>query len=149
MQANPKSDLTFRILFSSIFAGLGGEHLIDDRLIMHLMPPWMPEPRIFSILSGLLLLTGAFLIISGIYLKFAAVLLGSFLIIVTSLVHLPALFSIPSEICSADSWAWIILQRSNFVKNLCLLGVCFSLFHYQPGKYSLRHRFLIKKENAH
>lgn len=32
---------------------------------------------------------------------------------------------------------WDILQRSNFVKNLCLLGVCSNLLHHEPGKLSL------------
>jgi hypothetical protein len=27
------NELIFRVLFSSIFLGLGGEHIVDDRLI--------------------------------------------------------------------------------------------------------------------
>ena len=34
-------------------------------------------------------------------------------------------------------WMWDILQRSNFVKNLCLLSVCFHLLHHKTGKLSL------------
>ena len=64
-------------------------------------------------------------------------MLGAFLIIVTAVVHGPALFSTPEFIDSESEWLWVILQRSNYVKNICLLGVCLLLINYAPGKWSL------------
>lgn len=132
------SDLIFRILFSLIFIGLGGEHLVSDELIQKLMPEWMPAPRLVSILCGLVLFLGGALIAIGYRIKFAAVLLGSFLILVTALVHAPGLQATTSPIaCPQDQWMWDTLQRSNFVKNLCLLGVCAMLPFYSTGRWSL------------
>lgn len=131
------TDLIFRGLFSTIFIGLGGEHLFADQLIMHLMPEWVPEPRAVSVFSGLLLLTGGMFIVLGYELQKAALLLASFLVAVTITVHGPALFSTPANIPEEHEWLWVILQRSNFVKNLCLLGVCFHLYYYQPRCFSL------------
>lgn len=132
------SDLIFRILFSLIFIGLGGEHLVDDEMILKVTPDWMALPRIGSILCGLLLLVGGGMIAIGYRLKWAAIALGSFLVIVTGLVHAPGISAItPPIVHPDDRWIWDTLQRSNFVKNLCLFGVCVMLPHYQIGDWSL------------
>jgi len=137
-------DLLFRILFSSIFIGLGGEHIFSDLLIQNLMPSWVPAPRVISFICGLILITGGGLIIAGAYLRYAAIIIGSFIIVVTLTVHLPCLFYTPEEIPGNVSWMWTILQRSNFVKNLCLLGVCLNLWYYEPQKLS--YTYLIKNK---
>ena len=131
------ADLLFRLLFCLIFIGLGGEHVFKDDLIQKLMPDWVPVPKAISLLCGFILLIGGGLIAIGYKLRFAALLLGSFLIVVTALVHGPALTSTPDFIAPESEWLWQILQRSNYVKNLCLLGVCLLLFNYQPGRWSL------------
>jgi uncharacterized membrane protein YphA (DoxX/SURF4 family) len=129
-------DLLFRVLFSTIFVGLGGEHIFSDLLIQNLMPEWVPAPRIVSIICGIILITGGGLIIAGAYLRFAALIIGLFVIVVTITVHLPCLFFTPQDISENASWMWTVLQRSNFVKNLCLLGVCLNLWYYEPQKLS-------------
>ncbi|MDQ8182159.1 DoxX family protein [Pelagicoccus sp. SDUM812005] len=132
------SDLVFRLLFSLIFIGLGGEHLVSDELIQKLMPAWVPSPRLVSIFCGLVLFLGGGMIAIGYRLKLAAILLGTFLVAVTALVHAPALQGYLSPVaCPEDQWMWDTLQRSNFVKNLCLLGVCAMLPFYSTGKWSL------------
>lgn len=142
------SDIVFRLLFSLIFIGLGGEHLVSDDLIQKLMPVWMPGPRIVSIGCGLILFTGGTMIALGYRLKLAAIILGSFLVIVTALVHAPALQGFASPVAvPEDQWMWDTLQRSNFVKNLCLLGVCTMLPYYQTGKWSLE-SFLARKNKG-
>ncbi len=136
------SDLVFRLLFSLIFIGLGGEHAFSDELIQKLMPPWMPLPRLVSIFCGVLLVSGGLMIALGYKLRLAAVALGAFLVAVTAAVHAPALLAANAPIASeADRWIWDTLQRSNFVKNLCLLGVCIMLQRYRPGRWTLE-RFL-------
>lgn len=133
------SDLIFRLLFSLIFIGLGGEHLVSDNLIQRLMPDWVPSPRLVSIFCGLLLLSGGALIALGYRLRLAAAMLGTFLIAVTAMVHAPALQGASNPVAHpADQWLWDTLQRSNFVKNLCLLGVCVMLLHYPLGRWSLQ-----------
>ena len=133
------SDLGFRWAFSSIFLGLGLEHLFSDQTIQLLMPQWMPEPRTISILCGVILVSGGGLIFAGLHLRAAAIVLSGFLIVVTAIVHGPGIISHPADLPSQWVWLWEVLQRSNFVKNLCLFGVCLRLFHYTPGKYSLQH----------
>lgn len=128
-------DLIFRGLFSSIFVGLGMEHLFDDRLILHLMPDWIPLPHLASAGAGLILLCGGLSILLGYRIVLGAKLLGAFLVVVTILVHLPGLFETPKLI--TDEWLWTVFQRSNLVKNLCLFGVCVHLTQHEPGKYSL------------
>ncbi len=132
------SDILFRVLFSLIFIGLGSEHALSDDLLQKLMPPWVPAPRIVSILCGLFLFTGGFLIAIGYRLKLAAKMLGIFLLVVTILVHAPELVANDSPAAHPDDqWMWTALQRSNFVKNLCLIGVCVMLPYYQVGDWSV------------
>lgn len=142
------ADLLFRLLFCLIFIGLGGEHLFKDDLIQKLMPGWIPAPKAISLLCGIVLLVGGGLIAIGYKLRFAAILLGSFLIVVTAIVHGPALAATPEFIEPESEWLWQILQGSNYVKNLCLLGVCLLLLHYKPGKWSLEDWLSRKSQNS-
>lgn len=130
-------DLIFRCLFSTIFVGLGAEHWFDDHLIRHLMPSWVGYPGVASRLSGTVLLLGGFSILVGYRLQLGARLLGAFLVVVTLSVHLPGCFAVPADIPADAGWLWIILQRSNLVKNVCLLGVCVHLTTHAPGRFSL------------
>lgn len=143
------SDLVFRFLFSLIFIGLGGEHAFSDELIQKLMPEWIPLPRLVSIFCGALLVVGGLMIALGYRLRLAAIALGIFLVIVTATVHAPAMMAAAAPIASeADRWMWDTLQRSNFVKNLCLLGVCIMLQHYQPGLWSLESYLQKRRSDA-
>jgi uncharacterized membrane protein YphA (DoxX/SURF4 family) len=139
-------DLIFRVLFSSIFLGLGAEHLLDDRLIQHLMPSWVEAKTLASVASGTILLLGGFSILLGYRVAAGARLLGAFLVVVTLTVHLPGCFSTPPGIESEWSWLWTVFQRSNLVKNLCLFGVCVHLTTHETGSYSLEH--YLKKRRA-
>ncbi len=130
-------DLIFRCLFSSIFVGLGSEHLLDDRLIRHLMPAWIRYPELASRVSGCVLLLGGCSILVGYRVQFGARLLGAFLILVTLTVHVPGCFYVPTDIPPDAGWLWLILQRSNLAKNLCLFGVCVHLTTHAPGRYSV------------
>jgi uncharacterized membrane protein YphA (DoxX/SURF4 family) len=131
------NELIFRVLFSSIFLGLGGEHIVSDHLIRRLMPAWVPAPRLFSVLAGVVLLIGGTMVLLGWQLRAASWILGVFLVVVTAAVHLPAVVAAPPPMPEDSKWMWIVLQRSNLVKNLCLLGVCFLLYNHVPGPYSL------------
>ncbi len=130
-------DLLFRVLFSLIFIGLGGEHIVSNDLIQNLMPHWVPMPEYVSIVCGMVLMVGGILIVIGYQIRLAAMILGGFIVAVTLLVHAPALFHMPDFVHEDNEWLWNILQRSNFVKNLCLLGVCILLSQYKPGKWSV------------
>ena len=130
-------DLAFRVLFSSIFVGLGGEHLFKDDLLQVLMPAWVPFPRLVSMATGVFLLLGAACILLGYHIRRGAFWLAVFLVIVTVAVHLPGLFSHPASVPEEAAWLWDMFQRSNFVKNICLLGVCIHLMEHAPGRYSL------------
>ncbi len=131
------TELIFRILFSLIFLGLGLEHLFSDHLIQDMMPDWLISKRFFSVLAGLVLLAGGLSVLTGYQTVKGGLLLGIFLIIVTALIHVPALFREPTGLPASWTWLWSVYQKSNLVKNLCLLGVCFHLINHQPGRYSL------------
>ena len=131
------TDLIFRILFSLIFLGLGLEHLFSDVLIQNMMPDWLVYKRAVSILAGLVLLTGGLSVMLGYKSTAGAILLGCFLLVVTAVIHAPALLSQPTGLAGEWCWLWDVYQRSNFVKNLCLLGVCFHLINHEHGRYSL------------
>ena len=130
------SDLAFRLLFSSIFVGLGGEHIFSDKLLQLLMPDWVPYPRAVSIGCGVFLLAGSATILFGYHIRRGAQALALFLIAVTLSVHLPGLLERPPEVSEESYWIWDMFQRSNFVKNLCLLGVCIYLVEHRPGRFS-------------
>src|SRR4051812_29159306 len=134
---NDARDLIFRGLFSSIFLGLGSEHLLDDRLIQHFMPAWVGYPMLASRLSGCVLLIGGVSILLGYRIQLGARLLGAFLFIVTLTVHLPGVFQVPAGIPVDAAWLWAVFQRSNLVKNLCLFGVCVHLTTHAPGRFSV------------
>lgn len=131
------SDLIFRLLFSLIFLGLGLEHLFSDGLIQGMMPAWLGSKRVWSIIAGVVLLGGGISVAIGYKVHPAAMMLGGFLIVVTLAIHLPALFHKPANLPADWSWLWDVYQRSNFFKNLCLLGVCFHLTHHRVGKYAI------------
>jgi len=132
-----RADFIFRILFCSIFLGLGFEHIFSDELIQRLMPDWIIYDRLASIICGIALITGGLMILIGYRIHLAAALLGLLLIFITAFVHGPGVMHIPESIPENSKWLWDIYQRSNLVKNLCLLGVCFWLLEHEPGKYSL------------
>ena len=73
----------------------------------------------------------------GWQMRLAAFALGMFLVVVTVAVHVPGVLTQPAALPPGSQWMWDILQRSNLVKNLCLLGVCFHLHYHQLGRYSL------------
>lgn len=131
------AEFIFRALFCLIFLGLGAEHIFSDELIQKLMPTWVPWPRFASLVCGLWLMAGGGLILLGWKLRVAAQALGVFLILVTIGVHLPGVMSHAPFVTEESAWLWDILQRTNLVKNICLLGVCFHLMYHTPGKYSL------------
>ena len=131
------AEFLFRVLFCLIFIGLGGEHLFKDDLIRLLMPDWVTFPRTVSAICGLWLISWGSLILLGWHLRWSAIALGTFVVIVTALVHAPALLGAPAKIPPDCGWMWDILQRSNFAKNLCLLGVCFHLLYHRAGRFSL------------
>jgi uncharacterized membrane protein YphA (DoxX/SURF4 family) len=130
-------DLIFRGLFSTIFLGLGSEHLLDDRLIRHFMPGWVQYPTLTSRLSGVILLIGGLSILTGYRMQLGARLLGAFLLVVTLTVHVPGCFQVPPGISSDYAWLWTVFQRSNLVKNVCLFGVCVHLTTQAPGRFSI------------
>lgn len=133
------ADFMFRVLFSLIFLGLGAEHLFSDALIQHLMPDWVPLKRFVSIACGMWLVAFGSLILFGVCLRIAALGLALFLVAVTAAVHVPGVLSAGPDIPAEALWMWDILQRSNLVKNLCLLGVCCYLPYHEPKRYSLAH----------
>jgi uncharacterized membrane protein YphA (DoxX/SURF4 family) len=135
--SNDTRDLIFRGLFSSIFLGLGSEHLLDDRLIQHFMPTWVGYPLLASRFSGFVLLIGGMSILAGYRMQLGARLLGAFLFVVTSTVHVPGLFQVPAGIPADTAWLWTVFQRSNLVKNMCLFGVCVHLTTLAPGRFSV------------
>jgi len=63
--------------------------------------------------------------------------LGAFAAVVTLAVDVPGGSPLPVFVESEALWLWDILQRTNLVKNICLLGVCFHFLHHRLGKYSL------------
>jgi uncharacterized membrane protein YphA (DoxX/SURF4 family) len=135
------SELIFRLLFSSIFLVLGAEHLFDDRLIQGLIPDWVPLKRYASIGAGALLFVCGASIALGFRVYWAALAISAFLIAVTAIVHIPGMFSAPGGLSDDWRWLWDVYQRSNFIKNVCLLGVCFHFFYHEPGRYSLEARW--------
>lgn len=132
------ADLIFRGLFSSIFLGLGLEHLFSDRIIEGLMWDWLGPKRVLSVLCGWVLLAGASSLILGYRIREGATLLAAFLLVVTAVIHVPGLFIAPRDLPTEWHWLWDVFQRSNLVKNVCLLGVCIHLAtSHETGRYSL------------
>ncbi|MBF0237965.1 MAG: DoxX family protein [SAR324 cluster bacterium] len=131
------TDLLFRLLFSSIFIGLGMEHLFADARIQEMMPVWLFYKRPLSMLAGVILLSGGFSLVTGMYVRRGAMLLAIFLVVVTIVVHVPALFHVPRTLPDDWRWLWDVYQRSNVVKNMCLLGGCFHLINHQVGRYTV------------
>jgi uncharacterized membrane protein len=110
------TELLFRILFCVIFIGLSAEHLFKDDLIRLLMPDWVPWPRVVSIICGLWLVFWGSLILLGWHLKSSAIALGAFVVIVTALVHAPALLAHPSELPETCVWMWISFSAATSSK---------------------------------
>lgn len=134
-------DLIFRGLFSAIFLTLGLEHLFNDATIHLIMPAWLPWKRTISVLCGMWLTTGGLMILAGWYVRWAAIGLGIFVAVVTAVVHAPFLLHSPQGIVPPEQeWLFTVFQRSNFMKNVCLLGVCVLLTTYRVGRYGIQGR---------
>lgn len=131
------SDLVFRVLFSTIFIGLGVEHLVSDTLLQTLMPDWLGPKRLASLASGGILLAGGLSIALGYKVDVGATVLAGFLVLVTAIVHAPGLVGAPPPRAEGCAWLWQVYQRSNFVKNICLFGVCIHLVTHRTGRHSL------------
>jgi uncharacterized membrane protein YphA (DoxX/SURF4 family) len=131
------ADVGFRVFFSSIFIGMGGEHLFANTIIRQMMPGWLATVPLLAELAGLVLLVGGLHVLLGYRIHRGAVILSAFLLVVTLGLHGPALFRHPAGLPQDWQWLWDVYQRSNFVKNLCLFGVCLQLLHHEPGRYSL------------
>jgi uncharacterized membrane protein YphA (DoxX/SURF4 family) len=105
----------------------------------------MGSKRLISVLAGVVLLTGGCSILLGLKVHLGASVLALFLVVVTATVHAPGLFGAPpGRLQPEAAWIWQVYQRSNFVKNLCLIGVCVHLLTHQPGRYSLD-RYLARR----
>lgn len=129
-------DLAFRVLFSTIFVGLGAEHVFHDDLLQVLVPSWVPWPRAASFALGLVLLAGGGSILLGWHVRRGAFVLALVVVFVTLTVHVPGLFAHPTTVADDALWLWDMFQRSNLVKNVCLLGVCIHLVEHAPGRFS-------------
>ena len=92
------TDLLFRLLFSTIFLGLGVEHIFSDDLIQNMMPDWFVYKRLLSVSAGIILLAGGTSVMLGFKPLIGAMVLGVFLIIVTVTIHGPALVSYPPSL---------------------------------------------------
>lgn len=79
------------------------------------------------------------MLLTGWHTRRAAAMLGAFLVVVTAVVHLRGVLGLPDGLPEDWGWLWQVYQRSNLVKNLCLLGVCFHLLNHEPGRFSLDH----------
>ncbi len=132
-------DLAFRVLFSTIFVGLGAEHVFHDERLQVLVPSWVPWPRASSFALGLVLLAGGGSILLGWHVRRGAFVLASVVVLVTATVHVPGLFVHPPAVDDEALWLWDMFQRSNLVKNVCLLGVCIHLVEHAPGRFSFDH----------
>jgi uncharacterized membrane protein YphA (DoxX/SURF4 family) len=93
-------------MFSSLFFGLGFEHLFQDETILKFMPDWVTYRRLISILCGLILLTGALSILLGFRIKQFAKILALFIFLVTLSVHGVALFRTPIDLPQEWKWLW-------------------------------------------
>jgi putative oxidoreductase len=141
MQSSQRKDvfeLAFRALFSLIFLVLGAEHLFNDDTIRVIMPEWMPAKRAVSIACGLWITAGGMMILAGWQVRWAAIGLAAFLVIVTIVVHAPWLTTAPPDVPPEQAWLFVLFQRSNFVKNVCLLGVCLYLIDHEPRRWMIR-----------
>lgn len=141
------ADLLFRILFSWIFIALGLEHLFSDELIQTMIPDWIGGKRLISLGAGGVLLGGGLALLAGYRVRMAGALLGGFLILVTVTVHGPALLHVPTELPEDWRWLWEVYQRSNFFKNLCLVGVCIYLTHHRVGRFGFDGRRTKDEDN--
>jgi uncharacterized membrane protein YphA (DoxX/SURF4 family) len=52
-------------------------------------------------------------------------------------VHVPGMLLVPETVATDSRWLWDVFQRTNFIKNVCLLGVCVHLLTHEPGRFSL------------
>lgn len=131
------AELAFRALFSSIFLGLGAEHVLADDLLRSLMPAWVPFPRLASAAMGCALLLGGGALLLGFRVRAAALCLGALTLIATLTVHVPGALQCPPQLSEDAEVLWTMFQRSNLVKNVCLLGVCIHLYGHRVGRFGL------------
>ena len=129
--------LIFRIFFSLIFILLGGEHLFRDNLIQQMIPHWMGSPRVWSVLTGLMILAGGGSILFGAFTRLGAWMLITFLVPVTLLVHVTSIGHYPDGLDERFRWLWDVYHQGSLVKNLSLIGGAIYFAFHGAGKFSV------------
>lgn len=107
--------ITARVLFTSLFLLSGVTHFTNIPYYVSLMPEAVPFPVSWTVVSGVVELTGAAMILFNWRPRLGAWLLIVFLIPVTFVVH-------GYELVYAEEEAWRLTQQAHFFKGFALMG---------------------------
>lgn len=121
-----------RILYSLIFLSSGLAHFTQlSSMSQYASSMGVPLPEIAVILTGIMILLGGFSITLGYKTKIGAILLVTFLIPTTFIMHPFWAFDDPMQ---------FQFQMISFLKNLGLLGGALFLLVFGPGDLSVDNR---------
>jgi putative oxidoreductase len=86
----------------------------------------LPMPTVLAALAVIVELGGGLLLLVGLKARWAALVLGLFLLVITPVFH--AWWNVPE--------AQVTAQQINFVKNVAILGGMLLVWGFGPGRYS-------------
>lgn len=132
-----------RILFAFIFIKAGLGHFSQGP-ISYAASHGVPMANILVPISGVLALAGGLSILLGFRARIGAWLIALFLIPVTFMMH---------DFWNVTDPQAAMMQQTNFIKNLALLGGAFIIAYFGSGAWSVdaatHHRLEIRKPHKH
>jgi putative oxidoreductase len=123
-----------RVLFSAIFLNSGIAHLTKlNAMAQYAGSMHVPEPKIATSVTGVMILLGGLSILLGIYVPLGSLLLVAFLVPVAILMH--PFWKMTDPMMAA-------VQQAQFMKNIALAGAALMIFYFctlhpEPWAYSL------------
>jgi uncharacterized membrane protein YphA (DoxX/SURF4 family) len=121
--------LIARILFAGIFIMSGVGHLTQaSAMTQYAGSKGLPVPKLFVILTGLMIILGGISVIFGAYTRIGAMLLVLFLLPTAFIMHNFWTLKDPMQ---------RINDQAHFLKDIALAGGAFIIWYFGSGPFSL------------
>ena len=94
------------VFMAAGIAVFGGEHLVRPRVLMQIVPVWMPARLFWSYFVGFALLATAVSFVTMKYVRWSATLLGAMFLLFVLMIHAPNVVATPK-----DRFLWTVALR--------------------------------------
>ena len=109
-----------RVLFVAVFLASGVAHLTQTRdMAGYASSKGLPNASLLVRLSGVQMLVGGLMVLFGVWMDLGFLILAAFLVVASLVFH---------SFWGLDDPQQVTGERTQFMKNLAMLGACLALF---------------------